>query len=251
MPDRSVSSGDRKLDVPMHPPMTRTVAPSTSQRRALRSARSSERTDTAASPWSEGANRPITAAAMTARAAIAQNAPRQPRWSPTTEPSGTPRTVASATPLPIMPSARELEAGPAARVATTEATDQNAPVTTAVSTRAATRSANEPLRAATTCPAAKTASASTSVARFGSRSAAIAITGAPTIMPIANAVISRATCDGRTPRSWAICGSNPAIMNSVVHIRNVPRASSETTGGNLVFGGRATAAMHPWCRKFP
>lgn len=246
MPDRSVSSGERKLNVPMHPPMTTTVAPSTSQRRPLRSARSSEPTEGAVPRSSSGANRPMTTAATAARAATAQNVPRQPRCSPASEPSGTPRTVESATPLPMTPSARELAAGPAARVATTDATDQNAPVTTAVSTRAARRSANEPLRAAMTCPAAKIASASTRVSRFGRRNVAIAITGAPTIMPMANAVMSSPICDGLMPKSSAICASRPAIMNSVVHIRNVPSASTGTTGGNLLFSCRATAAMRPW-----
>ena len=153
--------------------------------------------------------------------------------------------MARATPLPITPSACVLASGPAARVATTVAADQKAPVTTPVRTRATKRSSNEPLSAATTCPAAKVASASTSVARFGRRKVASAITGAPTIMPTANAMISSPIREGRTPKSSAICGSSPAIRNSVVHIKNAPSASSGTTGGNAVLGARATMAMPP------
>jgi hypothetical protein len=37
----------------------------------------------------------------------------------------------------------------------------------------------------------------------------------------------------------------------VVHIRNVPSASSGTTGGNLLFSCRAAVAMHPWCSESP
>ena len=99
-----------------------------------------------------------------------------------------------------------------------------------------------------TWPAAKVASASTSVARFGKRKVARAITGAPTIMPTANAVISSPICDGRTPKSSAICGSSPAIRNSVVHIKNAPSASTGTIGGNGLLGVRTTVAMSPECR---
>jgi hypothetical protein len=118
-------------------------------------------------------------------------------------------------------------------VATTAATDQNAPVASAVSTRAASTSANEELMAATTCPAAKTTSVSTSVRRRGRRSVAIAIVGALTTMPTANAVISSPAWATLTFRLPAISSSSPATRNSVVLIRNVPSASSTTTNGSF------------------
>ena len=129
------------------------------------------------------------------------------------------------------------------------AADQNAPVTTPVSTRAAKRSSNEPLSAAMTWPAAKLVNARTSVARFGKRRVARAITGAPRIMPTANAVISSPICEGRTPKSSAICGSSPAIRNSVVHIKNAPSASTGTIGGSVLLGVRTTVAMSPECPR--
>jgi hypothetical protein len=55
--------------------------------------------------------------------------------------------------------------GPTASVATTAATDRNAPVTSAVSAGAASTTANTGLRAASTWPAANTARVSTRVAR--------------------------------------------------------------------------------------
>jgi hypothetical protein len=75
-----------------------------------------------------------------------------------------------------------------------------------------------------TCPAANTASASTSVARGGSRSVANAMTDGPTIMPRAKAVTSSPAWATLTPRSAAASGSRPAIMNSVVPIRKMPAA---------------------------
>src|SRR3954447_26553835 len=173
----------------------------------------------------------MTTAAPTESSANAQKTPRQPTSWPAHEPSGTPTTVARPTPLIITPSARDEAAGPAAVVATTEATAQNAPVTRAVSTRAPSTTAKEELAAASTWPAANTASAMTSTARRGRPSVTTAIAGAPTIMPIANAVISRPVRDKLTPKSEDISGSRPATTNSVVVIRNVPRASTGTTNG--------------------
>src|SRR3954451_10477752 len=175
----------------------------------------------------------MTTAAPTESSANAQKTPRQPTGWPAHEPSGTPTTVARPTPLIITPRARDADAGPAAVVATTAATDQNAPVTKAVSTRAARTTAKSELTAASTCPAAKTTSAPTRVARRGSRSVAIAMAGAPTIMPTAKAVISSPVRDRLTPKADDISGSRPATRYSVVHIRNVPRASRGTTSGNL------------------
>jgi hypothetical protein len=150
---------------------------------------------------------------------------------PANEPNGTPATVAMPTPLIKTPSARELRAGPAAVVATTEATDQNAPVARAVTTRATNTAVNESLSAAAMWPMAKTSKASTSVERRGSRRVASAMAGAPTIIPIANAVISSPICGSVTFRSVAISCRRPATMYSLVHMRKVPSASSGTTSG--------------------
>src|SRR3954471_17943288 len=179
----------------------------------------------------------MTTAARAESTASTQNAPRQPTCWPAHEPSGTPTTVARPTPLIITPRARDADAGPAAVVATTEATDQNAPVTSAVRTRAARTTAKSELTAASTWPAAKTANAPTRGARRGRRSVAIAMAGAPTIIPTAKAVISSPVWDRLTPKAVDISGSSPATRYSVVHIRNVPTANSGTTNGNLSGAG--------------
>src|SRR4051812_13630519 len=61
----------------------------------------------------------------------------------------------------------------------------------------------------------------------------MAMAGAPMIMPMAKAVISRPAWETLTPRSPASSGSRPAMTNSVVPIRNVPAASTQTTAGSL------------------
>ena len=73
---------------------------------------------------------------------------------PIQEPSGTPATTASPMPDIITPIARVPRSGPAAVVATTAATERNAPVATAVTTREANTISNDPLTAATTFPTA-------------------------------------------------------------------------------------------------
>ena len=105
----------------------------------------------------------MSATAASARTASAQNGPRQPVSWPANAPSGTPTTLASIPPAPTSPRARAPAAGPAARVATTDATDQNAPVAQAVTNRADSSSGKLEPSATTTCPAAKTARASISV----------------------------------------------------------------------------------------
>ena len=117
-------------------------------------------------------------------------------------------------------------AGPAARVAATDATDQNAPVAKAVTNRAASSSAKLLPRATTTCPAANTTRASSSVVRRGIRRVSSAIVGAPTTMP------SREDGDeqaGLGHGHLEVAGdlrSRPATTNSVVSMRNVPTAST-------------------------
>src|SRR4029079_15298577 len=56
-------------------------------------------------------------------------------------------------------------------------------------------------------------------------------------------------CEGRTPKSSAICGSSPAIKNSVVHIKNAPSASTGTIGGNVLLGVRTTVPMSLECPR--
>lgn len=235
------------------PPVVVAQAASASQRRPERRADSSERIDTA---WWSGpscgtwrAMSPIAAAPSTARA---QNGPRQPVSCPVKAPSGTPTTLASMAPEPTTPRARELAAGPATRAATTLATAQNAPVASAVRNRAASSSAKLEPSATMTCPTAKTPRASTSVSRLGSRSVSIAINGAPTIIPTAKTVISNPARATLTRRSPAISGSSPATTNSVVPIRNVPSASTYTTGGSRVGErSRSSTRMSPGASKAP
>lgn len=57
--------------------------------------------------------------------------------------------------------------------------------------------------------------------------------GAPMIMPMAKAVISSPDWEVLTPRPVDSSGSSPAMTNSVVPIRNVPAASTQTTKGSL------------------
>src|SRR4051812_29056553 len=178
----------------------------------------------------------MSATAASARSASAQKGPRQPASWPANAPSGTPTTLASIPPAPTIPSARAPAAGPAARVATTDATDQKAPVAQAVTNRAPSRSGKLLPSATTTCPAANTARASSSVVRRDIRRVSIAIVGAPTIIPTANTVISSPASATLTCRSPAICGSRPATTNSVVSIRNVPTASTYTTNGSRAGG---------------
>ena len=80
--------------------------------------------------------------------------------------------------------------------------------------------------AARAWPAPNMPRATISVSRFGSRNVSIDMSGAPMIMPSAKTVIDRPAWATLTPRSPAISGSSPAAMNSVVPIRNVPRAST-------------------------
>lgn len=135
----------------------------------------------------------------------------------------------------MAPTARVERAGPAAVVAMTKPTAQNAPVARAVNTRAVSTTAKEALSAATAWPRAKTARAPMRVWRWGRRrvAMAMAMVGPPTIIPAANAVINRPAWDTLTFRSAAISGSSPAMTNSVVPIRNVLAASTQTTKGNF------------------
>ncbi|KPI23699.1 hypothetical protein OV320_0646 [Actinobacteria bacterium OV320] len=57
--------------------------------------------------------------------------------------------------------------------------------------------------------------------------------GAPMIMPTAKTVISSPAREVLTPRPVDSSGSRPAMTNSVVPIRNVPAASTQTTKGSL------------------
>lgn len=52
-------------------------------------------------------------------------------------------------------------------------------------------------------------------------------------MPMAKAVISSPAWETLTPRSPDSSGSRPVTTNSVVPIRNVPAASTQTTRGSL------------------
>jgi hypothetical protein len=111
-------------------------------------------------------------------------------------------------------------------VATAAPTAQNAPTARAVTNRAPTRSQKEELRAATACPAAKTASASIRANRRGIRSVAIDMAGAPMIIPAANAVISRPVRATLTCSPDDISGSRPATMYSVVPIKKITPPST-------------------------
>jgi hypothetical protein len=104
--------------------------------------------------------------------------------------------------------------------------ERNAPVAKAVRKRAASSNAKLEPSATMTCPTAKTPKASISVSRLGSRSVSIVISGAPTIIPSAKTMIDSPARATLTLRSPAISGSRPAATNSVVPIRNVPRAST-------------------------
>jgi hypothetical protein len=146
-------------------------------------------------------------------------------------------------PAPTSPRARAPAPGPAARVATTDATDQKAPAATAVTNRATSSSGKLLATATTRCPAANTARASTSVLRRGIRRVRSAIVGAPTIIPIAKTVMSSPAWATLTSRSPAISGSRPATTNSVVSMRNVPTASTYTTNGRC--GGAPAVAAGP------
>ena len=184
------------------------------------------------SSWA-GMKRPMNTAASPERTARAQKGPRQPVNWPAKEPIGTPTTLARVRPPIMTPVARVALRGPAALVATTKPTDQNAPVARAVTTRAMRTTEKDVLSAATRCPRQNTDRARTSVWRWGRRRVAMAMVGAPMIMPMAKAVISRPAWETLTPRSPASSGSRPATTNSVVPIRNVPAASTQTTKGSL------------------
>src|SRR3954468_20501899 len=223
-----------------------------SHRFRSRSAASSVRTEVPS--WSAvvaGVSRPITAAPAKASTPRATKGPRQPASRPAHVPIGTPITLASVNPPITTPIARDRRPAPAAWPATMAATAQNAPVARAVSTRAASRMMKLELSAATTCPAAKISSASVSTEPCGSRRVASAITGEPTIIPTANAVIRRPERASLTCRPSAMSGSSPAIMNSVVPIRKVPAARMYTTRGSRferVFIGSVSLLMRrPRC----
>ena len=137
-------------------------------------------------------------------------------------PSGTPITFATVSPPTITASARARRCGGTSRDATTPPTAQNAPVATAVTTRATISTPYDGASAPSAWPATNTARAPSSVTLRGSRSVSTAIAGAPASMPNANADTSRPASGMDTARSAAICGSSPEIMNSVVPSAKMP-----------------------------
>ena len=64
------------------------------------------------------------------------------------------------------------------------------------------------------------------------------MTGAPTIIPTANAEIRYPACGMVTARSAAISGSSPAIMNSLVPSAKTQAESTVTTRGTRAGASR-------------
>jgi hypothetical protein len=166
------------------------VVPNASHNLPCRNAASSAATRGAAPCSVPGGTLSTTPRALAAASApTAQNAERQPNCWPTRVPSGTPATFATVSPPRSTASDLARSCGTTTDTVTTAATAQNAPVATAVTTRAASRSPYCGARALTTCPTTNTPRAANSVVRRGSRSVSTAIAGAPTIIPTANAEI--------------------------------------------------------------
>lgn len=156
-------------------------------------------------------------------AATAQNADRQPSWSPRKAPIGTPRTLATESPPIITAIARAREVTGTIAMATAAPTAQNPAQASALTTREANSTPYEGARAPATWPRPKTVMSAISVTRRGSRSVATASSGAPTTIPTANADISSPACGMVTSMSRAIGGSSPDSMNSLVPRANTAR----------------------------
>ena len=93
---------------------------------------------------------------------------------------------------------------------------------------------------------AKIAVAPIMVVRIGRRRVAMAMAGAPMVMPTAKPVTSSPAADRETCSSPAMFSSSPAIMNSLVPKAKMTAARSITTGGTRSFVGLSgVAALMP------
>ena len=113
------------------------MVPNASQIRPRRNATSSADSRGGASPAVRSGTLTSTPTTPTAASApTAQNDARQPNCCPTSVPSGMPATFETVSPASSTDSARARSRGPTDATVTTDATDQNAPIATAVTTRA-------------------------------------------------------------------------------------------------------------------
>nr|GLJ72435.1 hypothetical protein GCM10017583_16910 [Agromyces mediolanus] len=234
-PARSVTSGARKVNAQNVAPFT--SAPSVSGRSSggRRSSASSVRSGGAAGACSRGAGeasvRLGTASATprsagSDRIATPQSAARQSSSAPTAAPAGTPTMRASVVPPRITASARASRCGGTSADTVDRVTARKPALQSAATTRVASSTPKLPVRAPTTCMAMKPMSSADSAIRGDQRRASAAMSGAPTTMPTAKAVVSSAASGTVTSSSVAIAGRRPASMNSEVPCAKTATASS-------------------------
>ncbi len=191
----------------------------------------------------------------TVRTATAQNAARQLACCASSVPAGTPRIIDRLSPDTTTDIALPRRSAGTTETAATEASVQNPAYAIPVTTRIASRNPKSGTSAAATCPATNTVWKPTRADRRGSRSVASVSSGAPTIMPAANAETSSPASGRDTPRSSASGGSSPESMNSEVPCAKVPRPRRYTRTGMALRGtwpgGRRPGSPGPAARPAP
>lgn len=231
-PATPVSIGEAKANTDSVPPATATQVASTSHSRSERTPETSCRSDSLGRSWrSRGTVVTTTAAATTARAASAQNAVRQPNIWPANDPRGTPTTLAIIPPPCTIAIAPARRAGPARSAATRPPTVQNPLVATEATHLAAISTQKSSVSTDTSMPPENTTNDDASVTLRWTRAVSSAINGAPPIIPNANTVTVNPARASEIPKSAARSGSSPAMMNSLVDIRNVQHAMMYTAAG--------------------
>lgn len=141
--------------------------------------------------------------------------------------------------------ARPLASGATMLTAVARATARNPALASAATTRVPSRTGKLLVSAPTTCTRAKTRRKPKRAGRRGQRTARTAVSGAPTIMPIAKADVSAPAAGMETPRSWAMSGPSPESMNSDVPCAKTARASRWRAKGTTDSG---TVEMGVWSR---
>ncbi len=157
--------------------------------------------------------------------AIAQKVARQSSSVPSTAPPGTPATVATVVPESSTASARPFCAAGTRVVAVLSATARKPALARAATTRVDRRTGKLAVRAPATWAQANTSTKPSRLARVGHRRASTAISGAPRIIPTANAEVSSPAFPTGTSRPAAMSGTRPESMNCEVPMAKTATAS--------------------------
>ncbi|CPU51377.1 Uncharacterised protein [Mycobacteroides abscessus] len=121
---------------------------------------------------------------------------------------------------------RPFARGPVMDIAVVSATARNPALATAETTRTINSNGKLAAVAPTMCAAIKTDKNNTSARRRGQRPLIRAISGAPTMMPTANADVSAPAAASETPKSSPTSVMSPANMNSEQPWANMAKVSA-------------------------